>query len=273
MTRTLAKARTRGRKDPKAALVALYPLALERRYTKDLDARVKALVRDVVAALKEADRKRTDALDVDDLQAVVALVERVGVAHETRFIASGPRDVTAMGTRLNQWQDRRSSEFLGSVMDLNPKRLKDFMTGRPLSSLVNTWAANNVRLIQKAEGAFLDEVQAAVVDGLVEGRSTEDIARTIEERGSVARSRARLIARDQVATLNHEITKQRQTSLGLEEYRWTTSLDERVRDEHSDRHGKVFRWDTPPDDGHPGQAINCRCVATPVVPKKLDLFP
>lgn len=272
MTRTIAKARTRGRKDPKSNLVALYPLALERRYTKALDQRVKALVADVVAALKKFDERRADALDVDDLRAVLALVERVGVAHESTFIASGPRDVQRVGSELTQWQDRRTSEFLGSVMDLNPKTIRDFFTGKPLSSMVNTWAANNVGLIQNAEGTFLDEVQAAVVDGLVEGRSTEDIARTIEERGQVARSRARLIARDQVATLNHDITRQRQTALGLDKYRWTTSLDERVRDEHEKRHGKVFHWDDPPEDGHPGQAINCRCVATPVVPKNLDLF-
>ena len=271
MTRPTPKARERGRAKPKGGLVSLYPLALERSYVRDLDRRVAALVKAVASAVRTFDERRRDA-NVDDLRFVLALVERVGTAHESTFIASGPRDVTRVGSRLVQFQDRHTSEFLGSVANLDPRALRDFFTGKPLDRLLNRWAADNVRLVANAESRFLDEVQAAVVDGLVEGRSTRDIARTIKERGNVARSRARLIARDQVASLNHDITRNRQTSLGIDTYRWTTSLDERVREDHAARHGRVFRWDNPPDDGHPGQAINCRCVATPVVPKTLDLF-
>ena len=29
---------------------------------------------------------------------------------------------------------------------------------------------------------------------------------------------------------------------------------------------QVFRWDDPPDGGHPGEAYNCRCVAEPIWP-------
>jgi uncharacterized protein with gpF-like domain len=36
-----------------------------------------------------------------------------------------------------------------------------------------------------------------------------------------------------------------------------------VRDAHFDREGRTFTWADPPDDGHPGEAINCRCQAEP----------
>jgi SPP1 gp7 family putative phage head morphogenesis protein len=236
-----------------------------------LDKRVAALVTAVAGALRDYEARRADS-SVDELQAVLALVERVGVAHESTFIGAGPRSVQLLGTELTQWQDRATARFLGDVAGLNPRKIGQLFKSNPLDFLLNSWAANNVVLIQGAEASFLDDVQAAVVSGLVEGKSLNTIAQTIEQRGNVARSRARLIARDQVATLNGQIAQERQKSLGVTEYRWTTSLDERVRPEHAERHNRVFKWSEPPRDGHPGRPINCRCVATPIIPKSLDLF-
>ena len=54
-----------------------------------------------------------------------------------------------------------------------------------------------------------------------------------------------------------------QQKLGITHYTWRTSQDERVRHEHVLRDGRRFAWDNPPDDGHPGQPIRCRCVAEP----------
>lgn len=249
-----------------------YPLALETRYQAALDARVKGLVAAVVKALETYDQRRADALNADDIRAVIAMVERVGVAHESEFIASGPKDVRLVGSQLTQWQDGATAEFIGDLVGIAPASIRRFFRERPLTALINKWAAVNVGYVQAAEADFLDEVQAAVVDGLVSGRATADIAQTIEKRGNVARSRARLIARDQLSTLNQQLTQERQTALGVEEYQWVTALDERVRPDHQERHGKTFRWDSPPSDGHPGRPINCRCVARPVAPPNLDLF-
>jgi SPP1 gp7 family putative phage head morphogenesis protein len=52
----------------------------------------------------------------------------------------------------------------------------------------------------------------------------------------------------------------------VEEYVWSTSRDERVRPSHSAKDGKRFKWNDPPSDtGHPGNEIQCRCVAIPVL--------
>ncbi len=45
------------------------------------------------------------------------------------------------------------------------------------------------------------------------------------------------------------------------EYIWRTVGDGRVRSSHAERNGKVFSWEDPPEDGHPGEAYNCRCWA------------
>ena len=73
---------------------------------------------------------------------------------------------------------------------------------------------------------------------------------------------ARRITRDQASKLNGQLTEHRQRQLGITEYRWLASMDERTRENHADKNGKIFQWSNPPlDTGHPGQSIQCRCQA------------
>lgn len=44
-------------------------------------------------------------------------------------------------------------------------------------------------------------------------------------------------------------------------YVWRTKKDDKVRDSHREREGKVFNWHVPPEGGHPGEDHNCRCWA------------
>ena len=69
--------------------------------------------------------------------------------------------------------------------------------------------------------------------------------------------------------LNGQLTMLRQSAYGVEAYIWRTSLDERVRQMHADRDGERFEWSTPPEDGHPGMPIQCRCVAEPDIDAQL----
>ena len=88
-----------------------------------------------------------------------------------------------------------------------------------------------------------------------------------------------LIARDQTSKINTAVNQARQTEIGIEEYIWRTCKDSRVvgapggkwpegnatHGNHYKREGVKYRWDTPPYDGHPGYAINCRCYPEPVI--------
>lgn len=94
------------------------------------------------------------------------------------------------------------------------------------------------------------------------------------ERKGVEYRRARLIARDQILTLNAQITQSRHEALGIEQYRWRTVSDGSSRQHHRDLDGTVQRYDDPPmgggtgpdDRGNPGDGIGCRCQAIPVLP-------
>ena len=132
---------------------------------------------------------------------------------------------------------------------------------------IDAFRQENVSRITSMMGESLVRLTKELEQAEREGIRVEELAKRIRHRFDVTRSRAKLIARDQVLSLNAQITKTRQQAVGVEEYIWTTSKDSRVRPEHRAREGKRFRWDTPPPDGHPGEAIQCRCTPYPILPE------
>ena len=47
-------------------------------------------------------------------------------------------------------------------------------------------------------------------------------------------------------------------------YIWRTHQDKKVRPDHAQREGIIFRYDSPPPGGNPGEAYGCRCWAEPL---------
>lgn len=133
---------------------------------------------------------------------------------------------------------------------------------RPLST---AFVSENVALIKSIPNKYLDDVEATVTRAIRRAATPTDLTQELQERYEVSESRARLIARDQLGKYYGQINQARQQALGVEEYVWETSQDERVREEHADRQGEVFRWDDPPEGGHPGEDYQCRCFAAPVL--------
>ena len=128
----------------------------------------------------------------------------------------------------------------------------------------------NVQLIKSIHSQYLDKIQAAVMQAQVKGTLTKDLAKQIQEIGGVTEKRAKLIARDQSAKINASLTRARHEEMGIKQYIWSTSGDERVRDSHAENDGKIFSYDDPPATGNPGDQINCRCVAIPYFGDKLE---
>lgn len=123
----------------------------------------------------------------------------------------------------------------------------------------------NLAYLEKAGRAYADDVRDIFEDPATFGQSVEEIAARLLDRGGVSESRARLIARDQTLKLNGAITQTRQENAGIARYTWSTSLDERVREEHAALEGQEFEWTSPPAVGHPGEDFQCRCVAIPII--------
>lgn len=143
---------------------------------------------------------------------------------------------------------------------------------RALGEVYTETVNRNADLVRSALGDYGDQVASIFTDPKNFGRRVEDLAALVEERGQVAQSRAELIARDQVLKTLGALNEVRQTSAGITSYVWSTSRDGVVRPEHVEREGVIFSWDGPPEDGHPGEPIQCRCAAVPVLDEAAGLF-
>ena len=130
---------------------------------------------------------------------------------------------------------------------------------------VHELTVSNIQLIKSIRTQYLDKVQNAVMQAMVQGTLNKDLGEQLKKLGKDAESRAMLIARDQSSKLNAALTQARHEDVGVTKYMWSTSGDERVRDSHTEKDGQIFEYANPPaDTGHPGHDVNCRCVAIAV---------
>ena len=139
-----------------------------------------------------------------------------------------------------------------------------------LKQLEEIWVRENLDLIGSLEAETLRKLRwkmsQMVGGGVPEENLTEEMTSYLTTELGVEENRAVLIGSDQVGKLNGRLMQYYQQSAGITEYRWQTMMDDRVRPAHRERQGKIFKWDEPPEDGHPGEAIRCRCVSDPVIP-------
>lgn len=135
-----------------------------------------------------------------------------------------------------------------------------------LQSVMQERVATNTDLIKSISSRHVERIETKINEALASGK-TINLIEEIEKTSDVSRSQARLIARDQTAKFNSQLNQTRQEALGIEEYIWETAGDEAVRDSHAALDGTTQRWDSPPPGtGHPGDDIQCRCRAKPIIP-------
>ena len=129
-----------------------------------------------------------------------------------------------------------------------------------------------MRLIKNLPTQKGEQLRGKFTEAVRKGTRWEEVAKEIQrDLPDKLRNRAKLIARDQIGKLNGQLTKLRQRNIGVTHYIWRGMLDERERQLHVDREGEKFAWDNPPEDGHPGEAILCRCYAEAVFPDADEL--
>ena len=125
---------------------------------------------------------------------------------------------------------------------------------------------DNVRLITSIPQRVNDLLHDSIRDTF-EGQPFDQqaLARVLQNGYRTVGYQTRRIARDQTTKTIGQLTEARHRQIGIQEYIWRTSQDERVRPTHASLDGTPQRWDRPPAVGHPGWDIQCRCVALPVI--------
>ena len=269
----------------KSRTVPLYPSTAEREFQRITGAYMKLLNEELKKKLPEmmaeySKERRGDSRfdDSRDLDAKLRqLLQDVATALEKRVAEYGLdkkiEQIASMtkNTSLREWK-RAVKDTLG--IDL----LDDYYSGEFYDEAIRRWIAENVLKIKSLPTETLGDMRQIILDSYMKGKSNRDIQKEIQERYNVSKRKAQLLARDQVATLNAQLTKLQQQDAGCKRYRWSTSGDSRVRPCHKDLNGKSFSWDDPPEMWydtkergrvytgrrcHPGEDFCCRCVAIP----------
>lgn len=140
---------------------------------------------------------------------------------------------------------------------------KEIWIGKHPTNLLQSFLEEHQKLIKSVQREQLDKISLAIKRGIREGRLAKDIVKEIEQTTGISKKRAKLIARDSVLTYSGAINKQNQLEAGFTKYRWQTSQDERVRDSHVAKNGKVYEWAS--SGPHPRAEVNCRCDAIPQI--------
>jgi len=210
--------------------------------------------------------------------AVLRVVQREHLASGTRQDADKPRGLN--GRLLHDivtWQKPRVSDAFSKLAKAtNAKSLQTAALygvhvrhEAGIEGVIETARAANVALVTNATADFLDQIRQALEEH--EGETSDEISAALQDRVGVSKSRGTLIARTETLKLNSQVVEHRARSAGAYTYRWSTSLDERVRPMHADLEDEIIHWDNPPvtndagDLNHAGRDFQCRCVPVVIV--------
>ena len=234
---------------------------------KALEGKLEAIAKPEADEETDDDGKRLDAPPPPADGDVGAAIRAVSEAAVKAAEESGPRLTTAAKTAAKRTVKHSQREFARLKLDLRIKREPDFdkLVTSATKDVVDRFKGTVESQVEKLE-KLLDEGYSMRHETLA-----KEIARQLED---VSVSRAESLARTAVLNINSKITTARMEAAGVEEFVWTTSQDERVRESHAELEGQTFRYDDPPvvdgEEALPGSQWNCRCTAFPVLPELDD---
>lgn len=234
----------------------------EVRYRKQLETLTKSLSKNVetyiIPLLRRLESQYTNdsyAKELEEafdrLRMTYSNIETIGKAAANAFV--------------NNTNTDNKKRFYTSIENAVGIDLNSVIQSEGLENILTATVRENVNLIKSIPDEYFKSLETIVFTGTTQGSRSGSMIDQIKKLNGSTTKRARVIARDQTSKLNSAITQQRSQNLGSVEYVWRTSSDERVRESHKRNNGKTFRWDDPPETGHPGQDIMCRCIAQVII--------
>lgn len=149
----------------------------------------------------------------------------------------------------------------------------DVLTSGPVAEVVKASVAENVGLIKSIPAQYLDDVRGAVMRSITTGNGLADLQPYLVQQRGVAERRAKNLALDQTRKAYQSINAERMKAAGIKKFEWVHSGGgQKPRPLHVEMNGNVYSYDNLPvidertgERGIPGQAVNCRCTARPVL--------
>lgn len=262
-----------------------YPLTIERQFQTELLRLVKTQKRDINEFLIPQLDSLADEAGVklddysDKITGIMGQLDILGNQQLGSMGFGGVKEYTGtVSNEVNKFNHKDFNKVVKAVIGV------DIFKEEPwLKAELNNFSEEASSYITKMSQDNLTEIARLTRTGVAQGLSSSVIKKQIKKQFDLTETRAKLIARDQVGKLNGALTKKRQEAIGVKEYKWRTSQDERVvgtpgglyptgnakHGNHFSREGKIYKWSEPPSDGNPGFPIRCRCYGEMVLPEDL----
>lgn len=251
----------------------LYPMAAERSYQRELvainkifyDQVKQIIIPELNSLVAQSKSLRPDSIDsrldsswVDQLK---QLVDKTYITFQSIVTPNKISNITSeQADKISLMNKEQFVKTIHSSLSVNPIMQEPY-----LQTQLKLFQNQNSDLITKLGSDQKERVQQTLYSNLSQGNGIEKIEEELKKSEGIGENRARLIARDQTNKFNGQLTQLRQQELGITSYVWTTSQDERVRPTHRVLDGETFTWEKGSKIGHPGQEINCRCIAQPII--------
>jgi len=151
----------------------------------------------------------------------------------------------------------------GLSFNINDPEIIGFLTSKPIK-------------VSRVISTVRDQIRAALIDGVSNNESIEQIGIRIKKVMSNAHRRAMVIAVTEVGSAVNFGRSIELRDAGFTKKKWYTALDERVRVSHRAMHGKVVQmgqpwivgganlWFSGYPNGPAREVISCRCIELPV---------
>ncbi|AIO23380.1 phage head morphogenesis protein [Burkholderia cepacia] len=168
---------------------------------------------------------------------------------------------------------RDEQAWMQNAQDMS-HALRDELRRAPTGETMRALMAEQVGLIKSIPLDAAERVHRLTIEALEDSTRASEISKMIQASGSVAKSRADLIARTEVGRTATTLTEARALHVGSPGYFWRTSDDSDVREDHRILEGRFITWDNPPiadrrtgRRAHAGCIYGCRCYPEVVFPK------
>lgn len=266
------------------ALVGLplhYPMSVASKYQSEIEAMIRPMAREYERELRELfDQLGGQIMGGDSacgMDASLASQARIlfgwlGRKYAKLFAQRADTITKRMIGRVDKAAKASLEDSLRKASGYLTLKVPD-MPG-DLADKITAATVENVALIKSIPQQYHDRIVSAVMVSVqTGGKGAADVMKEVRHIGGLSEKRAHLIATDQTRKVTSAMNAERAKAVGMRKFRWLHSGGSAdPRPEHMEMNGEIFDYDDPPiidrktgERGYPGQLINCRCVAIPVI--------
>lgn len=272
-------------KKPKTLSLLKTPRAVELEYYKQLKQLANEMKKDINETILpilenvSLDSKYTKDVGVTDLLSALNILQ--GKYSNTFAFAS--RVANSVVSRLLNMGNDKFRKTLEGAYGVDVGRM---INQNKLNDLVALQRRKQEVLIKSIPAQFFNQIEMIIQNGVSGNKNYKSIANEIKGISGISSvygkldNRVKLIARNEISTINANLNNARAESAGITRATWQTSGDERVRginpkdsQDHESLDGEEFDIKVglrDPKSGEmvtPGSAINCRCQAIYIIPE------